>query len=79
MLLAGPGVVGFFTTNQSFDELSMSERRHVQCVIVRRFFGTKGLPVAGPHVAQSAPTQAIHLLAETTEAAGPGGIQYGSQ
>ena len=22
---------------------------------------------------------AIHLLAETTEAAGPGGIQYGSQ
>ena len=47
MLLAGPGVVGFFTTNQSFDEL-MSERapaapcqschvhHAVQCVSVLR-------------------------------------------
>lgn len=52
VLLAGPGVVGFFATNQSFDDELMSERRHrhiamcmhdaVQCVIVRSSVSSGG-------------------------------------
>ena len=81
VLLAGPGVVGFFTTNQSFDELiELSERRHVHAVRHRQaVFRDQGTACRGiiTYCGTKRAKPSIFLL--KPEAAGPGGIQYGSQ